>query len=81
MGQETPATAETKKELSEAIAAKYKLVGMNNGGELILSAAMGRKRIDLSTMTVEEADKLVEAGFKYLQPINATKPAVVTPKS
>lgn len=60
------------KTLSPAVAAKYELVGLQPG-KVILPARFDRKEVDFSTMTLAEADALVEkfkdvpGGFSYLK--------------
>jgi len=66
--------------LPEEVAEKYELVGWTGSPKQFFGAKMGR--VDVSELTIEQADRLVKLGFRYLKPKPA-KPAKKedTPKS
>jgi hypothetical protein len=51
--------------LPKETAAIYRVVGLNQGGAVKVFGAWGK--VDFSTLTTAQADKLVADGFPYLE--------------
>lgn len=65
---------EKEKTLSAPVAAKYDLVGINPCRASIV-VKNNRIEVDFTTMSLEQADKLVADGCKYLQKKGTSAPS------